>query len=81
VKCSLCEKVLGRYGFCITLVSASGKLYTSTLHAQCVESLIGVGNRRKLDRLCLDSGWSQAQLPGFDTENAPPGLHWDHSAP
>jgi hypothetical protein len=66
VKCTLCELELRRSGYCVTLVSANGSLYTANLHVECLERLAGPVGRRKLDRVCLDSGWRRVCLPGVE---------------
>jgi hypothetical protein len=73
VKCTVCERALGLSGNVITLVSPTSRVYTATLHPECLADLIGITNRRKLDRVCLDSGWTQTGLPGLgDVEEQPP---------
>jgi hypothetical protein len=65
VKCSSCQLPLGGAGFVVSLVGASGKIYTATVHELCMDALIGRPGRRVLDKICIDTGWEQAELSGF----------------
>jgi len=65
VKCSHCARALGTVGFCVSLVSPTGKTYTATIHDYCLQALIGRDAERKITRLCVDAGWEQPDLPAF----------------
>ena len=65
MKCSICARVLGTTGVVLTLVTLGPRTYTATVHPDCLADLVGITARRRIDRLCIDSGWKQADLPGF----------------
>jgi hypothetical protein len=64
MKCSICRHELESTGMVLTLVNSTAA-HTATVHAHCLDGLIGTANARKLRTLAFESGWEQLGLVGF----------------